>query len=500
MGTAQEEALKELARRRLEELHETQRKSLFEFLKYYWLKENKTPLDENRHIKLICEKLEKVYSWEIKRLIINIPPRSLKTETVSKAFPVWCLWQEPRLKFMLISYSSDLACKNNWEANSMYMSDTYYSVFPRRSPIDDKQNNKQHRKTKDWGQMYATGSTGTITGIGCDIMIIDDPLKPDEANSDVVRTGVNNNYQNTLKSRLDNKVEWAIVIIMQRLHDDDLCWYLLDLKSKWLWEDWEVLCIPAIAEEDDQYRKQWESFFEKRFPKSILQTIKLESPQTFSTQYQQNPVNKDTQEFHEERFRYYNDEQKPNKLRIFTACDPAFSKKTEADNTAIVTGWFDWDTLYLLEYSVGKYNPSELIDKLIYHNNKRHPEKIGIEAFQAQQMIWFNFNLELTKRGQYVNLEDIKQTWDKETKIRKLIPLYTRWLIFHKVGMEELEFELKRFPRGKHDDIIDAVQMLYSMYELIPNNKAFKDNIQIRYDEMGRPVLVWYGDEDDYIL
>ena len=84
--------------------------------------------------------------------------------------------------------------------------------------------------------------------------------------------------------------------------------------------------------------------------------------------------------------------------------------------------------MYILEYSVGKYNPAELIDKLIYHKNKRNPEKIGIEAIQAQQIIGFNLKAELQRRGQHVDIEEIRQTGDKETKLRKLIPLYRNGL------------------------------------------------------------------------
>ena len=114
MGTAlEQEVLKELAMRKIEEMTKPQRESLYEFLKYYWEKEKKSPLDESWHIKLICEKLEKVYTGEIKRLIINVPPRSLKTETVSIAFPAWCLGQDPWIKFMEISYSAQLAEKNS---------------------------------------------------------------------------------------------------------------------------------------------------------------------------------------------------------------------------------------------------------------------------------------------------------------------------------------------------------------------------------------------------
>jgi len=378
----------------------------------------------------------------------------------------------------------------------MYLSDAFLSVFPRRVGLRDDQNTKQHRETIEWGQMYAAGSSGTIIWQGCDIMLIDDPLSPDEAKSDVMRTGVNNNYQETLRSRLNSKIDWAIVIIMQRLHDDDLTGYLLELERLWTGEKWDKVIVPAIAEVDDEYRKKWDSFFETRFPIKLLNHLKAEQPITFSTQYQQNPVNKDTQEFHEEWFRYYNEEQKPAKLRIFTACDPAFSKKDSADNSCIMTAWFDWMDMYILEYTVGKYNPAELIDKLIYHNNKRQPEKIWIESFQAQQIIWFNLKAELERKWQSVHIEDIRQSGDKETKLRKLIPLYRNWHIYHKVGMTELEFELKRFPRGRNDDIIDAEQMLYSMYEITPNTWAYKDTINIEYDEFGRPLLIWYWDDD----
>lgn len=494
MGTAQQQAMQELVRRKLEKETQTQRESLYEYLKYYRENEKRQKLDENRHIKLICDKLEKVYSWDIKRLIINVPPRSLKTETVSIAFPAWCLWLNPSIKFMDISYSASLAEKNSLWCRNMYVSDTFLKVFPRRSPISDSQNTKQHRETKDWWQMYSSGSSGTITGHWCDIMLIDDPLSPEDAKSDVIRTWVNNNYEETLKSRLNNRADGAIVVIMQRLHDDDLSWYLLEKKRLWVWDDWDELVIPAIAEVDDEYRKVGESFFEKRFPIELLHKMKTSTPVVFSTQYQQNPVNKETQEFHEEWFRYYTKEQLPN-WRIFTTCDPAFSKRDTADNTSIMTWLFDWMDMYILEYTVWKFNPAELIDKLIYHHTKWNPEKIGIEAFAAQQMIWFNLKAEMERRWLYVDIEEIRQTGDKELKLRKLIPLYRNWHIYHKPMMDELEFELKRFPRGRHDDIIDSEQMLYSMYEVMPNAKKYKD-ISIQYDNNGSPILVDYEDDE----
>jgi len=494
MTTLKDQARKELAIRTLEKRYEKQRNSLLEFMKFYREREKKRQLDINRHIEEICKKLEAVYMWDIKRLMINIPPRSLKTELISKAFPVWWMWNDPTVQFMWISYSHSLAESNSMWARDIYESETYKLVFPRKSIISEDQNTKKYWTTKDWGQYYASWSSWSITWVGATCIAIDDPLKPNEAESDIIRPWVNNNYHNTIKSRLNDRREWSIIIVMQRLHDDDLCWHLLELEDQGLWDKRDKLIIPAIWIEDTSHYKIGESFFEKRFPVKMLKVMKQETPVTFSTQYQQDPVNKETQEFHEERFRYYTRDQLPKKLRIFTACDPAFSKKQSADNTAIITWGFDWMDLYILEMSVDKYDPAELIDKLIYHYLKRKPEKIWVEAFQAQQIIGFNLKAELQRRWHSVNIEDLRQTGDKETKIRKLIPLYRNWHIYHTLDLQGLEMELKRFPRGRHDDQADVLQMIYSMYEAMPNARPYKWKIEIKYDEYWRPIMVdeWF--------
>lgn len=488
--TIQQQAQIELATRELEKRYEKQRNSLYEFLLFYWKEEKKLELDENRHIKEICSKLEDVFYGKIKRLIINIPPRALKTEIVSRAFPARCLGKREEIKFMWISYSASLSQDNSWDCRAIYTSDTFKKVFPRVQPLKDDQNTKTHRENIKGGQYYASGSTGTITGKWCDIMTIDDPVKPNDANSDIVRVWVNNNFHNTLYSRLNNKVEGAIVIIMQRLHDDDLCWHLIEQEK--MWEKRDKLVIKAIAEDDDEYRKKWESFFEKRFPLHILQEIKQKDPQSFSSQYQQEPTNRETQEFHEERFKYHG-ENTPNKtppnLRIFTALDPAFKQGQENDQTSIMTIWFLWDEAYILEYTAGRLSATDVQDKIIYHIQKRRPEKVGIEAFQAQSMINTFLKNELTKRGIFANIEEIRQSGDKLSKIRMLIPLYRAGKIYHKTGMDELELEEKRFPRGKHDDIVDSLQMCYDLYQLQPNATRFRNEIQMSRDQFGNPII-----------
>ena len=489
-----DEAVKEIYTKRLEEIFELQRNSLYEFLLYYWETEKKQPLDWNWHIKLICDKLEDVFYGKCKRLMINIPPRSLKTEIVSRIFPARCLGKRHWIKFMGISYSSWLSQDNSGDCRAIYQSDTYKSIFPRTPELKEDQNTKQHWENTEGWQYYASWSTGTITGKGCDIMVIDDPLKPDDAMSDIVRVGVNNNFHNTLYSRLNDKVNGAIVIIMQRLHDDDLCWHLIEQEPNG--EKRKKIVIKAIAEEDEEYRKQWESFFEKRFPIELLQQMKRKSQETdwwivFSSQYQQEATNKETQEFHEERFKYHWTDSLPTPswLRIFTTVDPAFKQGQENDQTSIITWWFLQDKLYILEITAGKYTADVMQDKIIYHIKKRSPEKVGIEAFQAQSMIVTFLKQELQRQWLYSSLEEITQSGDKLSKIRKLVTLYRNWLIFHKYGMDDLELQLKRFPRGKHDDIIDSLQMLYNMYELQPNTGIKHNNFRIEYDQYWIPYI-----------
>ena len=490
--TPTKEQQKLLAQRILAERTVKQRESLYEFLLYYWEQEKKTKLDENRHIKLICDKLEDVFYGRTKRLMINIPPRSLKTEIVSRAFIARWLGKQPNKKFMWISYSSGLAQDNSGDCRAIYESDTYLSVFPDRTPLKDDQNTKQHRENTKWWQYYASGSTGTIIGKWADIIIIDDPLKTDDAMSDVIRIWVNNNYYNTIYSRLNNRVEWAIVIIMQRIHDDDLCWYLLEAEKKW-WDKREKLVIKAIAEEDDEYRKKWESFFPKRFPIEMLRQMQTgeETRTAFSAQYQQEPTNKETQEFHEEWFKYHWTEALPTPkwLRVFTAVDPAFKQGQDNDQTSIITVWFAEDRAYILDISAGKYTADVMQEKIIYHIKKREPEKVWIEAFQAQSMILTFLKSELQKRWLYSNIEEIRQTWDKLSKLRKLVTLYRNGLIYHNMDCMELEAQLKKFPRGKHDDIIDSLQMVYNLYELQPNATRFAPQFHIDYDFNGNPIF-----------
>lgn len=212
----------------------------------------------------------------------------------------------------------------------------------------------------DGGSYYATGTGGSITGKGANYFIIDDPLKPDEAESDIIRTGINNWFENTVPSRLDNPKRGCIIIIMQRTHEDDLCGHLIEKMKNKTGDDWTVLSLPSIAEQDEYIpvddfafsRLKGDVLHPKRFDNESIEKIRKNmNNSTFECQYQQNPISKESQEFHTEWFKYIDRQDIPTGGRIFTTVDPAWTKNTSSDYTAIITGKFIADKLYILEYT-----------------------------------------------------------------------------------------------------------------------------------------------------
>lgn len=180
----------------------------------------------NWHIEALAFRLEQVRLGKIRRLIINMPPRSLKSIVTSVAFPAFVLGHDPTRRLIVASYGSELAVKHANDFRVILNSAGLKSMFP-GTRISPKKNTESEVVTTRGGYRLATSVDGTLTGRGGDIIIVDDPLKPSDALSDSKREHVNEWYRNTLLTRLDDKVNGAIVIVMQRLHVDDLCGTLL---------------------------------------------------------------------------------------------------------------------------------------------------------------------------------------------------------------------------------------------------------------------------------
>jgi hypothetical protein len=249
----------------------------------------------NWHVEVFAAKLSAVREGKIRRLIINLPPRHLKSLMASIAFPAWCLGHDASAQILCVSYAQDLADKLARDCRSIMLSPWYQQIFPAR--LAPHRQAVQEFLTTRQGYRLATSTGGVLTGRGADIILIDDPLKPEEALSEAQRKSANEWFNHTLYSRLNDKRHGAIVIIMQRLHEDDLVGHVLGQ------EDWDIVRFPAIAEHDEQHeiaaiwgprsftRRQGEALHPDREPSEVLERIRRTIGEyNFAGQYQQSPA------------------------------------------------------------------------------------------------------------------------------------------------------------------------------------------------------------------
>ena len=298
----------------------------------------------NWHLDVIADKLTAVREGRIRRLIINLPPRHLKSLMASIAFPAWCLGHDPTVPILCVSYAQDLADKLARDCRGIMMSPWYRRIFPTR--LAPHRQAVQEFITTRQGYRLATSTGGVLTGRGADIILIDDPLKPEEALSDTQRRSGNEWYDHTLYSRLNDKRHGAIVIIMQRLHEDDLVGHVLAQ------EDWEVVRFPAIAEADEVHeietilgtrrfrRRQGEALHPEREPLEVLDRIRgTIGEYHFAGQYQQSPAPLGGGLVKLEWFKRYRKDELPERFdRIVQSWDTA-NKATELSDFSVCTTW-----------------------------------------------------------------------------------------------------------------------------------------------------------------
>jgi predicted phage terminase large subunit-like protein len=255
-----------------------------------------TPYLPNWHIDLIASELEACLRGETQRLIITLPPRNLKSICASVAFPAFVLGQNPSAEIICVSYGQDLSNKHALDTRRVMDSAAYRELFPGTRLAPDRAAVPEFTTTRR-GFRMATSVGGVLTGRGGDLIIIDDPIKPDEALSETHREAVNTWFHHTLLSRLNQKGSGCIILIMQRLHEDDLAGHLMATGN------WKVLSLPAIAEVETTHpirllgggyvhtRQPGDLLHPEREPLEVLEEYKAGLGEyAWSAQYQQSPV------------------------------------------------------------------------------------------------------------------------------------------------------------------------------------------------------------------
>jgi len=308
----------------------------------------------NWHIDAIADALEKCFTGKIKRLIINVPPRSLKSHSVSVAFVAWLLGHNPSEQIICASYAQELADKHAMDCRTLMMSQFYHKLFSTRLSL--QKSAVADFLTTQRGYRLSSSKGGALTGRGANFIIIDDLLKPDEARSDNARQAANDWFGHTLYSRLNNKQTGCIIVIMQRLHEDDLVGYVQRL------EPWHVLSFPAIAEQDEAYeietpfgprsvgRHAGEALHPEREPLELLEQLRVRLGEyVFAGQYQQAPAPLGGGLVKAEWFKSYTESNKPATFdMIFQSWDTA-NKATELSDHSVCTTWgVKGKDLYLL--------------------------------------------------------------------------------------------------------------------------------------------------------
>lgn len=246
----------------------------------------------NWHLEAIAYELSQVMKGSTKRLIITVPPRSLKSICASVCFPAFVLGHDPTAHLICVSYAELLARKHANDCRALMRSSLYQGIF--RTRISPAKDTETEVMTTARGSRLATSVGGTLTGRGGQFIIIDDPLKPQDAHSEAARESLKQWYANTLLSRLDHKDDGSIIVVMQRLHPDDLVGHLLEQGG------WKHLNLPAIAEEETiieldaarrHLRRVGELLHPARESQGALDELKASmGSMEFTAQYQQAPI------------------------------------------------------------------------------------------------------------------------------------------------------------------------------------------------------------------
>lgn len=324
--------------------------SLLFYARYIYKENHAKNFIQARHFKEIANTLESVYNGDIKRLIINIPPRYGKTELAIKIFVSWCLAKQPTSKFIHLSYSDALALDNSSQTKEYIQSDAFQELW--QMTLKKDQQSKSKWFNEYGGGMYATSAGGAITGFGAGgtnenkfegAIIIDDPLKPDDALSEVKRNAINERYNNTIRSRVNNR-NVPIIVIMQRLHEDDMSGFLLNGGSG---EQWHHLCMPVLDEDNKPLWEQKHNFNE-------IEQIRQANKYTFSGQYMQKPSPDEGGEWKREWFKLIHESELPTNIKWELFIDGAYTKDTKNDPTGLQISGSDGKNLYIYS-SIDKY-------------------------------------------------------------------------------------------------------------------------------------------------
>ena len=411
---------------------------------------------EGAHHRIIAEKLEKVASGEIKRLIINMPPRHSKSEFASYLMPSWFLGRNPKLKIIQATHNTELAVRFGRKVRDLIDDPQYKEIFPNTNLKED---NKSAGKwqTDVGGEYFAAGVGAAVTGRGADLFVIDDPHSEQDALSEGAFDNAYEWYTSGPRQRL--QPGGAIIIVMTRWGKKDLTGRLLAQQGSDIMSDkWEVVEFPAIMPSGNPL---WEEFWSK----DALLSIKASLPVAkWSAQWQQEPTSVEGAIVKKDWWKMWDKEDIPPLKYVLQSYDTAFSKKESADYSAITTwGIFSPeeggpDNIILMDAKRGRWNFPELKDIAFEEHEYWEPDMVLVEAKATGTPLID----ELRLRGVPALGFSPGKGRDKVTRMHMVAPLFEAgvvWAPTDKKYSDEVMEEVSSFPNGDHDDFCDSMTL-----------------------------------------
>lgn len=414
----------------------------------------------NWHYEHVASVLTRVQRGDVRCLIVNVPPRSGKSIMASVAFPLFVMGHDPTKRVICVSHTEDLARKFSIDRRTLALSRWYQDAFPGMRLTSSRPPYLELRTTSH-GSCFAAGVHGAVLGRGANLIVVDDPLKGMQALSAAERRRVAEFYDNTLVTRLNDKRADAIVIVMQRLHEDDLVGHVTAKGA------WTVISLPAIATAasvhalsddplDVHHRRAGDLLHPEREPREVLDEVRsAQGSLIFQAQYQQDPVPAGGNVIRRDWLRYYEDSERPDDFeRVVVSWDTA-STLGEDNDYSVGTVWgavgLDY---YLLDVVRERLEAPELRRQIVRLSQHWEADATLIEDTELGRAL----AQELHRTGPVRPIRQ-RPRFDKEARLlaqsarfeagQVHLPAEAPWLADY-VG------ELLAFPNGRHDDQVDS--------------------------------------------
>jgi len=405
---------------------------------------------EGSHHRHIAKKFNKLATGELKRLIVNMPPRHTKSEFASYLLPAWMVGRNPKLKIIQATHTGELAIRFGRKAKNLIDSQEYSKIFKTRLQEDSKAAGRW--ETAQGGEYFAAGVGGAITGRGADLLIIDDPHSEQDAMSEGSLENAYEWYTSGPRQRLQPGA--TIVVVMTRWSTKDLTSMLLKAQKEVKGDQWEVVEFPALLDDGSPV---WPEYWKKE----ELEKVKATLPTTkWNAQFMQKPTSEEGAIINREWWRKWKKDWIPKLYHVIQSYDTAFMKKETADFSAITT----WGVFYvnddapahliLLDSVKGRWEFPDLRRRALQQYKYWSPETVIVESKAS--------GLPLTYELRQMDIPVVNFTPskgnDKHTRVNSVAPLFESGMIWapEQKFAEEVIEECAAFPYGDHDDLVDT--------------------------------------------